>query len=83
MTFLFAAVNPLSWAGAAECVDLQLRTPGLSDPYLEAPVFNPDSRPKKQARRALPRDMFSNMVRDQQKLKVEEPNQPSAGDYDP
>ncbi|RVW75322.1 Methyl-CpG-binding domain-containing protein 2 [Vitis vinifera] len=44
MTFIFAAVNPLSWAGPAECIDLQLRT---------------------------------------QKVKVEEPNQSRAGDYDP
>ena len=84
MTFIFAAVNPLSWAGPAECIDLQLRTPGLSAPYFEAPVFDPVSRPTKQARRTLPRDMYdSNMVYNQQKVKVEEPNQSRAGDYDP
>lgn len=77
-------VNPLSWAGPAECIDLQLRTPGLSAPYFEAPVFDPVSRPTKQARRTLPRDMYdSNMVYNQQKVKVEEPNQSRAGDYDP
>ena len=77
-------MNPLAWAGPSECMDLQLRTPGLTGPYLEAPVFDPTSRPKKQARRAVPRDMYSsNMVYDQQKVKVEEPNQSRAGDYDP
>lgn len=84
MTFLFPAVNPLSWAGPPDFTELQLRTPGLSAPYFEAPVFDPVSRPKKQARRTLPRDMYDNsLVYNQQKMKFEEPNQSRAGDSDP
>ncbi|KAK9266000.1 hypothetical protein L1049_012500 [Liquidambar formosana] len=77
-------VNPLSWAGPADCTDLQLGRPEPSTPYFEAPVFDPVSRPaKKKARSVSSKQMYSSDPEyNPHKVKVGEPHQSWNGNYD-
>ncbi|XP_010263335.1 PREDICTED: methyl-CpG-binding domain-containing protein 2-like [Nelumbo nucifera] len=76
-------VNPLSWADPADSPELQLGGPGLSTPYVEVPIFDPEARPtKKRTTKSLSKDIYGNSPLYDCQFKTEEPERLKSGTTD-